>query len=1068
MKEKVVLCVLTISLLAGAARGATGLDFVKEMRVRRTRWAGKLPGETIKVLAVSGPIMYSNCCTRDMLELAERMDIVVDQVSCTGGAYMSTGTLEGDRQRISELKPADGTTLKLSDPLACTVACQATAGRSVECSWQLRDEQNRIVSEGKEAVTLQPGQNEIPLRIPSPGAGHFCLDVWIAADGTTLDWGSTSLVVEGPVTIQAIRLWQDVYRTGDALDGQVEVAGAGAGDKVRLSLLDSYGRKHVETVLPLANGVRADFDLHVAQPADRVHRLEVEVVSGNTVVARGSKEVTILPAGFANYMPTGHYLGVHIGPRARFFQAFGKYYGIQAVRGARGMETARYGFIPEPFPFHLGRYGSYNEGQRWANYRNQFIASLPEWKRSGVTIVNLGDDSSIQRRLFKPNFSMSSHFPGFVTDLSRRQRRPLQQMNAKWETDFKSWKAVDRRTAVKLKEQGKPKLLDDFLAYTKERSLPVTNLDDFCLYRKYVARVYRGDVKAMNREWDTSFGSFDEITPSFIIESQKAANPAPWVDYLLYQVDGYCEVIRHLEAIVRREIPEFCIGQDASKADKAVPYLMGPGKPLTYYMPYFNEQRIKTLRYWLSQVPCGGVTMGIYGGRRVSKLARERTVMLPLANQLRGLMYWKLMGAFDGNLAVADHAGEGLEAIREAGMGLAELVLGAEWERSPVALFFSPVNEIASTLDNELSDVDSSRAAFRNMTEDLGLQTETIGPLEITGRELFQNGYRALVLPYVQALSEEEAQAIRSFVYQGGTVVGDMSPAVRDEHCKPLVKGRLDDVLGIERVKPAATAIFGDTYADPAVRATSARQRGWVGEVPAMFVHEYGAGKAILFNAYVGPYPRLRDKRKHAVHLAVWRGILANAGVAFPHITVSVGDPLAGGYDVYRYRRGSMALLGIARKPIVTRAEAVEEVVIQTPTACHAYDCRAGRYLGSGQAFKLPMRVHEVKFVALLPYRVRALDVASTGEVTQGGEVVVSLSLEGATEADSGHPIFVRLTEPSGQTAFYFDRTVRTQAGKAEVKLRLALNESPGEWRVHAREAATGIEGHTSFIVKRR
>lgn len=1240
LKLAVVLWV-TVSSVASASEG---LAFVKEMRVDRTAWASRLGDGAVKALAVAGPIYYSNCCTRDMFELAERMEMKIEQVSCTGGAYMSTGTLAGDIQRIREkvttgnydvyafggaglikklyplppdimrellakvrdgkglvlcgaapfgmfrgqvlsrkieraeemlaglpraamaratllasgkeesacwtswscyqfgkgriavapyvrgsgflpdlpsgpqddllreclysvlgkvvlwasgqtrparitgFEPADGSVLKPAPSLDCTVICQASPARQVQCGWQLRSEDNEIVGTGVMDTSLKEGESKIQLSMPSPGSGQFCLDVWLRDKDTTLDWGSCTLVVKSAVEVRAIRLWKPVFREGEPLTGQVEIVGARTGDKARLSVFDSYGRKHVEAESPLLNGVRGDFRLEIPQPADRVHQIRVAVISGETVLARASQEVTILPAKFPGYVPSGHYLGVHIGPRARCFQAFGKYYGVQAVRGATGMETSRYGFIPEPFPYHLGNDGSYNDAQVWAMYRNSFTANLPEWKRSGVGIINLGDDSSIQRRLFKPDFKMAGYFPGFATEIFRTQRRPLQAMNEEWGTDFKDWKEVDYRAALKLKETGNPKLLDSFLAYTRERSLPVPNLQDFLLFRQYLGRVYPGGVKTLNREWGTSFGNLNEITPRFITDCQKAENPAPWVDYLLYQVDGYCEVTRHLAEIVRREIPDICLGQDASKGDEAVPYIAGEGKPLTYYMPYFSEQKIKTLRHWLVQMPCGGVTMGIYRGRSMPKLVREKTVMFPLANQLRGLMYWKMLGAFDGNMEIADHAREGLDAIRECATGLANLVLGAEWERSPVALFYSPVSEIASTLDNELSDVESSRAAFRDLTEDLGFQTETIGPLEVVGKELFENGYKVFVLPYAQAMSEKEAEAIRSFVFQGGTLVADTCPAVQDEHCKPLAKGLLDGLFGIERVKPdtkgeasnrcaegalvigeaASAKTVCETFADATVKAAEGKALGRVGDTPAFIVNHFGAGRAILLNTYIGTYPRLRDSLEHESLLGLWRDTVTAAGVTLPAIKVSAGATGSTGYDIYRYHLGSMALLGLVRKPWVARADAEEEARIEAPRDLHAYECRSGKYLGSGRSFRLPIRTHELKFIALLPYQVQALKVSAPQEVVQGGELTLALSLEGASEKDPGHPVFVRLVDPKGQTTFYFDRTVRTRAGKAQLKHLLALNERTGTWQVHARDAATGIEGSTEFVVKAR
>ena len=51
--------------------------------------------------------------------------------------------------------------------------------------------------------------------------------------------------------------------------------------------------------------------------------------------------------------------------------------------------------------------------------------------------------------------------------------------------------------------------------------------------------------------------------------------------------------------------------------------------------------------------------------------------------------------------------------------------------------------------------------------------------------------YKVLVLPMAVAIGRKEAEVIRSFVRQGGTLIADVRAGICDGRCKPLDKGLL-------------------------------------------------------------------------------------------------------------------------------------------------------------------------------------------------------------------------------------------------------------------------------------
>jgi len=313
-------------------------------------------------------------------------------------------------------------------------------------------------------------------------------------------------------------------------------------------------------------------------------------------------------------------------------------------------------------------------------------------------------------------------------------------------------------------------------------------------------------------------------------------------------------------------------------------------------------------------------------------------------------------------------------------------------------------------------------------------------------------------------------------------VVADMLPAVKSLHSSPLKVGLLDDLFGVTRKKLEEGAELKssgmltlegkgeplETFAETAVELAGGKALGRIGEAPAVIVNKVGAGRAILLNCSLGTYPILRGQLEHQPVLALWSDILSEAGVELPGIKLSASDTGSAAYDAYHYHKGDMKLLGFRRKRLEKRLQKLEEVTITAPEELHAYDCRGGKYLGHAREFKLSVELHDVRFIAFLPYKMDGVSIDLPARVKQGQELRLSVILSGSGPDDPGHPVFVRFIDPNGQTAFWFDKTVTTNEGRALLIRKLALNEMPGKWHVYVRDAVTGSEKTIDFTVEEK
>jgi hypothetical protein len=81
------------------------------------------------------------------------------------------------------------------------------------------------------------------------------------------------------------------------------------------------------------------------------------------------------------------------------------------------------------------------------------------------------------------------------------------------------------------------------------------------------------------------------------------------------------------------------------------------------------------------------------------------------------------------------------------------------------------------------------------LIEDQGLQYNFVAYGQVEQGELLKRGYRVLILPHSSSLSLSEANAIKAFVRQGGTLVVDGDAGTFDEHSRKLAQSSLADLF---------------------------------------------------------------------------------------------------------------------------------------------------------------------------------------------------------------------------------------------------------------------------------
>lgn len=309
----------------------------------------------------------------------------------------------------------------------------------------------------------------------------------------------------------------------------------------------------------------------------------------------------------------------------------------------------------------------------------------------------------------------------------------------------------------------------------------------FCLagFRKRMKLIYQGDLRRLNHDWETNYGSFDELMPATWAESKTAGNFKSWYFHRLFMMEAIPDELRVFHDALDKFDPTAKLG--------------------------FTGQRITSLHgcfNWLDVMEfmdcpdaysgsgdstvdlmrtCGGGGTVAQGFTTPSEVIRA-SWLGTVASGLRGLYFWWSPPFFrrgDGRLT---KRGQEIAAIlREFDeCGIEELFVRGKRRPSRIAVVYSLESFVSSACVPEVaSDVNRSTwtEAFSGagqLLRDLGLSHPDV----IDARKLGKvdlSRYDALVLPMMQVVSDDQHAVLSNYVNGGGKIVSDSRYGVFDQ-----------------------------------------------------------------------------------------------------------------------------------------------------------------------------------------------------------------------------------------------------------------------------------------------
>jgi hypothetical protein len=605
-------------------------------------------------------------------------------------------------------------------------------------------------------------------------------------------------------------------------------------------------------------------------------------------------------------------------------------------------------------------------------------------------------------------------------------------------------------------------------------------------WREWLRRQY-DDISALNASWGSDFGSFDAITlyEDGDINEQAALNAgqfARWYDRQAFKRFNYARYCaRYAEAYAAMD-PKAITGFEGAggfgDAYEAIIDRVGFWGPY----PSIGDDIIRSL------APRDLITSNWMGYSREAQPMVERMWRM-ISNGYHGVWWWRWdnIGRFHGFLAPDFHPWDDtsqpvIDEMRDIRDGVGTMMLQMEMPHDGIGLLYSMPSAYADGVaPHRRGPLAAAHGAFLEASQDLGFASHYLSEQTVLTGDLTEGDERALLLPLTRALSDEVAGEIREFVRDGGLVIADLRPAIRDGHCRLRDAGALDDVFGIAQQPTAedypglvdvslqlAASLGGEdvrlesgTRIDPALEVTIGEAHAEHDGTPLLVVNRFGEGTAVLLNFSIDDYLGLREEMEEMPVRDLLGAIYALAEVQPLHDQDGGGGPLRW-TETVRWQTEGLTLLMHFRSD---GEDGPATTVL--PTTKHVYDLRRNRYLGETRQVGGPLRVGYANLYAVTDEPIGEL-VADVREelVPRGGEVRATVRVRGGDQALL--PMRLRLFRPDGTEQTWPRRQVVAEDGAAEVTIPVAFNAMPGTWRIEAREVLSGQIATAEYEVEAR
>ena len=896
--------------------------------------------------------------------------------------------------------------------------------------------------------------------------GTNFVDVWVRDDkGAVIDFGSVAFETTREAFIESVDVAKPLFAAGEPIRATVRVQGEMAGLRLVAVLRDTCGRQVTpEQVIPVGDGGVVALTLRHDNPLTLCALLSLELRKS-------------LP-------------GIHTVGTERVQRHMER---VWVDMPAKDDYTfcAWYAWDSQPIAFH---------GLRMLRDLGvDTYVSLPgAWRAENAAFVNMRHGPENVERVHPQNKDDSLVRVPCLTDPAYRakvQDRIEQMAEEVRPYGVLEWSLGDESTLGRRDYCHSPSCLAAFREYLKET---------------------HQSLDALNAAWGTDFQSWEEVAPATKQQVEGQDHLGPWLEHRRYMEKLFADYHAWCGELVVKHIPDAKVGISGTPRVNAYSghdWWQLMQRSLTHLSGYGGVQR-SVQQSFMRPGTFYSTFLG-YDYKDTDEQRARYSAWDLLFHGANGINYYTLVSNTlncpmirpDGSLT--NKAPWFFEETKELKAGMGKLFMTATYENDGIALHYSPPSihaaEALGLFDprDALRNYNINLSNVCNILQQCQFQFDFVHEEQMVAGELSR--YKLLILPWSSAISEEESTAITEFVRKGGTVLADSFCGVRDDHGTP--RAMLDDLFGIKQplelpeLAPSRLAIdFGemctglvppDVLEVPIASGVTALQLkggtaiGRIGDAPACIMRKHGEGKAIFLNCSFSNYGQVWDAgaagevleeiaSPQSVTLPIRRfvaGLVRGAGVVAP-VTEKRRAGESPDLELSRFTLGESRLTGVLGS---IKAGPVDEDDILSfdlalPEAAHVYESRGETYLGKTRLINHRAPRGIARVYAALPYRVKDVSIDGPGEIRQGELLPLEIAVNAEDGKPGTHVVHVLVLGPADDASrrrerAHYARNLRVENGRAKTTIPFAYNDTPGEWTIVAKDAATGVAGRKVVTV---
>ena len=848
--------------------------------------------------------------------------------------------------------------------------------------------------------------------------GKNIYDVAVSGKKGVIDWGTCTFTHAAPAALTKLVLKQSIAKKGETITGRAEYRGK-KGCRIRLELTDGHGRL---LSAQEKNASEADIELKITEETTGIVFVTAKLFDGDRLADR--KTVSCLVPHKRELESTLPFTVCDMGHR---------------------FHARRY---LDPVRFQRYRDAGANETRYWDNWLTPYYKEYLAYDfPTDYPVASL----TIPRNIFQKNFSDPY---AKTKDKHYLHRNPCFH-NPEHVAAFRKNIAKKVRTLVKFS----PASFDcgDEVSLTLWGSA-----FDFCFsdhtlkaFREWLKTRY-GSLADLNREWRTSFNSWDEVTPSTTEEIKKLASAsrtyASWADHRRFMEITFCGAAKIVKDVIRECGADIPLDMSGTQQPNAY-----SGMDMWLLSKYIDIAAAYTSNHLVDIIGSFGRPLVKpwhgYGNDGPGVKFRVWKEAFSLKNY--GISYYHTYNFLHPDYTLPRQVRELLEYTQDLRDGGARL-LRELYEQPEVLIHYSHSSIHAAVIEGRYPEFLAARNLWCQLLYDMHIPFRFVAYEEIENGELDRNPAKILILPESTAISSQEAEAIQRFVRNGGLLIGDRMTAIMNEHCTLQKRGLLDDVFGLDVMD---TKLCGNLDVSVngqkiTISAGSAQGKNPLLSGKAGFLNAYGKGKALYLNFLWSQYTSMRLLADKISTANAFKQFMMDQMAPFRTrigVSVQVGNPdYVRTFIYYQGKKpeNDARFIGIVRD--VNAIGSSSDVKIKLDKPYYVYDLRKKVCLGNKRTgFSANVASADAVFYAILPYRIKNVFVTAPQLVKGGDDVKLSLGV--SADHDSalcGHVFKVRVFDPDGKAVPLYSKNLYGKAGKAEYGFKTALNDKAGNWKI--------------------